>query len=73
MIVYAADARQAPAGRYVTGMEEQRTFNRAFPTVVQRNLADCDCIPPMLAARGDRRHICAAHEGELAFLEYDTT
>ena len=62
MIVYAANARQIPTRRYMTGVKEQRAFNRAFPTGVARNLADSDGIAPMAAAHIDRWHPSATNE-----------
>ena len=69
MIVYAANPRQTPSWRNMAGMEEQCTFNRAFPFIVQRNVADRDGVAPMHAVCSDRRQACAANEGKLTFLE----
>ena len=71
MIVYAANARQIPTRRYMTGVKEQRAFNGAFPTVVQSDFADGDSLLPAFAAGPDRRHACAADKRELAFLKHN--
>jgi len=59
MIIDATEAGQAPAGRYMARVEEQRAFDRAFPAAVQSNLADRDSVTPVVAARCDRRHPAA--------------
>jgi hypothetical protein len=69
MIVHAADPRQTPSWRNMTGMKEQCAFNWTFPCIVQRNIADRDGVAPMHAVRSNRRQACAAHERKLTFLE----
>ena len=62
MIVDRADALEAPAGRNMAGVKEQRTFNGAFPLAVECNLADRNGIAPVQAASIDAGHLTAAHE-----------
>ena len=68
MIVNATKARQPPTGRYMARVEKQRAFNRAFPTIIQSNLANRYGVPPVVAASCDRRHSATADERKLAFL-----
>ena len=71
VVVDATEPRQTPAWRYMPGMKEQRAFNRAFPAVVQRNLAYGDGLAPVPAGHANRRHTRTTYKGKLAFLKYN--
>src|SRR5437868_11032613 len=63
------DALQAPAGRNVAGMKEQRVSDRGFLQPLVDDPGDRDGSLPLAVAMRDARQAVAVHERELAALE----
>lgn len=55
----------APARRNARRVEEQRTFDRAFPASLIGDLGDAGGVGPIAAGVADRGHRVATHEREL--------